>query len=198
MDADCGEGMVCEAEECRMAPMPVEDGPVAGELIITELLSDPHNGLIDDNAEWIEILNAGDRALNLNGCNLADQGIVDGGNDAPARLDGLGLAPNERLLFARSENPEVNGGLAVDGTFAFALSNGGDTVYIRCGGLILDAVQYGGESNIPRARTVAYNRSEDDRGGPNAENTNWCEAQEIYLQDPLHRGTPGAPNSICR
>ena len=36
MDADCGEGMVCEAEECRMAPMPVEDGPVAGELIITD------------------------------------------------------------------------------------------------------------------------------------------------------------------
>ncbi len=196
-DEECDQGMICQGEMCVMAPMVIPGMPEAGELIVTEMLSDPHNGLEDDDAEWIELMNASQRELNLDGCDVIDEGIAEGGRSLPLALDGYTINPGDLLLFARSSNLALNGGLMVNGTFGFGLSNGGDSVILRCGGVAIDTVRYGGNSNIPRAQSESYSRSADDLMGPNGPETRWCPGSNLYLNEPEHRGTPGEANPVC-
>jgi len=192
---DCVDGMICQGQQCIMAPMPVEGGPEIGELIMTEFMSDPHNGLEDNHAEWIELMNVSNRMLDVSSCELADQGIVDGGASLPAALGENSIAPGGLMLVVRSEDPELNGGLTADATFGFGLSNGGDTLYLRCGGVVLDSIAFGGQTELQRRRMIAYGRSGDDLDGPSGEGTRWCEATNEYVNG--HLGTPGRPNPVC-
>ena len=45
------------------------------------------------------------------------------------------------LLFARNDNPAINGPRRH--LFDFSLSNNGDLIELRCGDLVIDSVQYG-------------------------------------------------------
>ena len=80
----------------------------------------------------------------------------------------------------------------MDGTFAFALGNGGDTVRVRCGGNELDAVAYDDGDLFPDARRASISRDDADR---------WCLGVDVYLPAgngvDEHYGTPGAANPEC-
>ena len=95
----------------------------------------------------------------------------------------------------RNADEALNGGLVADATFGFGLSNAGDTLYLLCGGEIIDSIEFGGQSALPRSRKVAYGRSGNALVGRSVAETPWCEATAVYFDG--HLGTPGAANPAC-
>ena len=195
-DMECEGDLVCRDGACIAGPMGMMGNPMAGELLVTEIMYNPHNGLSDNNAEWIEVHNASNRDIVLDGCDIADEGAATGSTGSPVELNGP-LNAGEYLVVARSADPAVNGGLMPFATFGFALRNSGDTVHVRCGGETLDAVTYGGAAGFPIGEAISVQRSQDAMVGPHQEDTPWCLSTDIYLADPEHRGTPGTANTVC-
>ncbi|MCA9539551.1 MAG: lamin tail domain-containing protein, partial [Myxococcales bacterium] len=203
--AECsypGIETLCEGEEvCRNGACqpPQVRPPVVGELVITEILYDPNGVLLETEAEWIEFTNVTAEVLSLDTCELADPG-VNPGQGLP--MIGLLIAPGEHLLFARVADPARNGGLDVDGTFDFALTNTGDSVIIRCGGAEIDRVDYDDgrtAAGFPDARSASMSLSADRTSAiDNDQGDAWCLGDAVYFANPdEHLGTPGAPNPIC-
>jgi len=174
--------------------------PVAGELIVTEIMYDTNGALSENTAEWIELANVSDAPLTLDGCDVVDGSATP----TPASLAGLIVAPDGRVLLAKSPDPAANGGLTPQATFTFSLNNGGDTVTVRCDGTVIDAVTYGGDgwpgaapahalSLDPGAHTAVDN----DAG------LSWCLAAtaDLYYDGATeaddHFGTPGETNPAC-
>ena len=165
-----GVALACDGEPLFGDGEPVgeawtlDDVP-ADVLQISEVMPNP-DACSDDVGEWVEIRNTGDRAVDLTGLRLGD--ALSDGDVGATRLLGAG----ERAILARSDEACVP---TVDGTFAAALSNGGDdVVLLRPDGEILDTMSYpDGDAGVSWVR---------DGGG-------WCEAVEA---------TPGAEDAACR
>ena len=187
MPINCAAGQVCLDAEC-VAPAVV---PQAGEVIISEILYDPHDELIDANAEWFELANVSGGARDLNGCTVTDAG---GGQVALTQSVGAGGF----LLFARSANPAVNGELAVDGTFGFDLNNNGDTLILRCNNIEIDRVTYDVGATFPAAQKASISLSAGATDAvANDQGANWCLGTDPYFNGGPHRGTPGEANPDC-
>ena len=67
----------------------------------------------------------------------------------PASLGEGVLSPNDRLVVARTLDPQTNGGVNAQSTFAFALSNGGDAITLSCGDITVDVLDYAGFPVVP-------------------------------------------------
>ena len=189
---DCSvDGRSCFAGECVEAP---PAPAAAGDLLITEILYDPHGPLQEDAAEWFEVHNPTDGVFSLDGCLLADSS-----NDLV--LGNLIVGPGGYLLFARSDDPEANGGLVPDATYDFGLNNSGDSITITCGGTVIDSVAYDDGVVFPDARFMsisldpgAFDAAANDDG------LHWCLGEAVYFgedDETIHRGTPRAPNPVC-
>jgi hypothetical protein len=154
---------------------PVLPPPGPGELWIGELMSDPAGELIDANAEWIELQSLAPEPVGLDDC------VLGNGGGGSVGLQGLQVAPGGRLLLARSESPELNGGLTPDRTFSFTLTNGGGTLILACGDSTIDQ--------------VAYSASTPGRSFVRADSLLVCVAPagtpEYFAGNS---GTPGQPN----
>ncbi len=166
--------------------------PAPGEVIVSEILYDPHNGLDENFAEWIELYNTTDTPLSLDGCEIADSA-------SGTPIAGVEIAARGYALFARVDDPILNGGLQeVDGTFDFSLTNGGDEVNLRCDGALIDTVNYDDGGAFPDARAASINLSSNRLDAQqNDLGRNWCLAEDPYIFDPEHLGTPRLPNREC-
>ena len=76
--------------------------PQTGQVIFTEVMLDPHNGLRDETAEWLEIYNTTDQPFSLEDCQLSD-------GTAVAEMGDVVLQPGAYAIYARSDDPELNG-----------------------------------------------------------------------------------------
>ena len=119
--------------------------PQSGEVVITEVMFDPHNGLTDEAAEWLELHNVTQAPFSLEDCTLTD-------GTSTAELGDVTIEAGGYAVFGRSADPQVNGGLMVDGIFEFALNNSRDRVTLECGGTIVDVVHYDFDEGYPRTR----------------------------------------------
>src|SRR5262249_49746362 len=101
-------------------------------------------------------------------------------------------AAGSQVVFARSADPAVNGGLpAVEGPFGFGLSNSGGTIWVGVGGVILDQVSwtrsFDGGSRSLAAGSLAPLANDDE--------LHFCAGQSTYGDGD--KGTRGAPNDSC-
>ena len=92
---------------------------------------DPALGLEDVHAEWIEIQNQSQRALNLDDCVITDAAHLEQ-RAKQADLNGIWVEPMDYLLVMRSADRLLNGDLQPDSLFAFGLGNGGDHILVLC------------------------------------------------------------------
>ena len=165
--------------------------PGVGEIIFTEVHYDPHFGLSDGDAEWLEIHNLTNRSLSLEDCFLSD-------GSAESPLGEIVMAPSSYAIFGRSDDTNLNGGLVVDGVFEFALNNLSDRLVLQCGRQQIDVVRYDLDEGFPRTKGFSASL---DPAKLNADDNdladNWCFSRSVYLEDPIQWGTPGGPNTFC-
>ncbi len=183
----CSMGCDYDTAACSGVPW-----PLAGELVITEIMQNPFV-LADLDGEWFEVFNpAMGTSYQLGNCEIqgspADMGFT-------VATD-LVIGPQEYRIFATDSM--VDQGFTADYQWtdtSFGLNNASDTVRIVCNGVTVDQVVYddGATFPDPNGQSMslsfpAYDAVANDLGA------NWCEGSTSYNGD---FGTPGADNPEC-
>lgn len=166
--------------------------PAVGDVAITEIM--PNAAGADGDKEWFEVVALAD--FDLNGLNAGTEpGNPRASVDSP---DCIPVKAGDRILWAQSDDPAVNGGLpAPDAIFGFTLKNGTTTtgdgqLVIGIGDQTLDAVTWTDSGD-----GVALNL-DPGKEDPTANDTaaNFCAATASY-GDEGNLGTPRAENTFC-
>lgn len=167
--------------------------PTAGELVLTEWMPNPEV-VSDTNGEWFELYVGA--AVDLNELQLSRYVDAAGAFQLESTLaspDCLSVPAGSYVVFARSLDPLVNGGLPVaDFAFAFSLTQTNGGLAVGVADVHLDEVQWtsstaaASTSLDPSAQTPAGN---DDPGY-------LCPATTPYGPGD-NDGTPGAENPAC-
>ena len=110
----------------------------SGQIIISELLPNPEGA--DQEGEWIELFNAGDKRVNLRGWQIDD---AEGGSRPFTFLEDIWLEAGAYYLLDREET-------------GLALNNSGDMVRIINNETVVDAVTY---SNVKEGAVYALDNS---------------------------------------
>ena len=196
LTVDCGaSGQTCEAGACG-APAP---GPSAeGDVVLTELLIAP-SAVERAVGQWVEVLNATDGALNLQGCVLRALPSASGAAPLTAVIGApLVLAPGAFAILGAAADSAQNGGAPVDHAWdpAFNLPTGAFTLTLGCGALTLDAVGYGAGTGWPASAGAAVSLSPyRSAATDNDAAASWCAGSATFGSGD--RGTPGALNPVC-
>jgi hypothetical protein len=168
--------------------------PKAGDLVITEIMAAPGIGN-NGPGEWFEVLATA--AVDLNGLDFANEGS---GHSPLASATCLRVSAGEWLLFARSDDPTLNGGLpAVVATFDFTLADSGSsTVPERAVVLWLDGNEISRatwtKSTKGVSRQLSASRTDVSASRDSAV---WCATPAGSTFGAGDRGTPGSPNLDC-
>lgn len=158
--------------------------PEIGDLVLTEFLANPA-ATGDTEGEWLEIYVA--RDVDLNG--LAVGKTIDDAAPVVASLECVRATAGTYLVFARDEDPAINGGLPrVDGTIDLSLGNSASSLWVGIGGDELDAITW------TKTYDGAASSLDPDFVDPvgNDDPGHFCAATTPYGAGDL--GTPGAAN----
>ena len=157
--------------------------PVAGEIVIAEVLVNPTGQ--DAGREWIEIVNRAAEPLDL-----ADLHVADLAAEVPAPA-GI-IAPGARVVLGQSADAGTNGGAPVTVAYGtrIALNNDGEEIAICIGtcasGVVIDRLSWKtlGAGYDGHALVVDHDASLT------------CAATQPF-GTAGDFGTPGEPNSSC-
>ncbi len=117
-------------------PTEIEEGQFrSGDILINEFVSDPQ----DNEEEWIELYNASNKIINLDGWT-----IIDGSGSKTYLTGTLGINEDNRYLVIYS--PKGN------------LNNAGDSITLKFANEIIDQISYGNwnDGNISDNAPVAH------------------------------------------
>ena len=166
---------------------------VAGELLITEIMSRP-SAVAVYRGEWLEIYNNSSLYVDLDGLEISDSG-----SDIFVVSGALPLRPGERAVFAARTNPFVNGGnTEVDYRYFWGSEmdlKENDDLILAFGATTFDEVSWS-TASFPSTLGVSKNLSTDffDESD-NDSGASWCDATTSYGDGDF--GTPGEENSDC-
>jgi len=158
--------------------------PGAGEVIITEWLSNP-DVVPPDKGEWFELANVAEDTWNLDGCTITD-------GEGTSTLSAPDMPGSTTFLFARSSVTADNGGLpAVDGVFNLTLTVT-DSLTLTCGATVIDTVAWTTEIDGQTTQLDAnhYSAAQNDNAA------NFCPGTSSYGTGG-DLGTPRASNLTC-
>lgn len=171
--------------------------PASGNLVITEIMKDPDNGVSDDNGEWFEVQNVSDSWLDMSLVIIRDDTsdffIPYVLND---RKDALLLAPGKTFVYGKTKDLRINGGAKVDVAFGdyFTLANTSDKIILEVNGVgEIDRVEYGGGSPWPNPTGKSMYLT--DTTLDNSVGANWATSSIVY-GDKNQKGTPNSPNNV--
>lgn len=174
------------------------DRPGPGELVITEVMANPSGD--ETSREWFEVSVHGD--LDLNDLSFGREvGTLDVGLVELTVETGeacVEVASGLILLFARSANGAVNGGIAPDYTFGFALTPNTDPrLFVSSGGDVADSVDLSAttDGKAQQLDAALGAGSNFNGAGDNDDLTKWCDAVGTY--DEVDTGSPGLANHVC-
>ncbi|MBU1243934.1 lamin tail domain-containing protein [Myxococcota bacterium] len=190
---DCADFGCAHAANCSTAA-----APVAGSLIISEIMANPGVGTPSYQYEWFEISNPTAGPVELNGLTICD--------DTPTRYCFLAhfgvstpLAAGGKAIFV-SDNTVWSG---FSGTLfaygpAIQLGNAADAVQVYSGVTLIDAVVFDAAWPFATAgRAVQFSTSATQDNTANDSVANWCVAINEYDAVNHLLGTPGAANRDC-
>ncbi len=160
-------------------------------VVINEVHSDP-NAVSDTAGEWLELYNATDSAIDVNGWVLRD-------DDYDAHTISAGgallIQPGEAIALGRDLSTKVNGGATVAYSFDsdFPLSDTTDEISLLDADLVpVDRVTWTASHPLPAVPGASA--SLRDPGADNTDMANWCTSVTTYgTWGDL--GTPGAANT---
>ena len=186
-----GSGSACDAPtrtvDCRPGPpfLPRNGGPI----VINELMINPA-AVGDASGEYLELYNAGQVPVDLQGWTLSDDGfdsfIIPSGASVLVQPGGF-------LVVAAQADPALNGGFAAALAWSgFNLSNSGDeVVLVDPSGVEQDRVVYTGS---PFTDGPGASLERVSPRLPSSDPLSWAMARSSFgLGD---RGTPGSVNTL--
>ncbi|MEZ4323999.1 MAG: lamin tail domain-containing protein [Polyangiales bacterium] len=184
VNLDCLDAGECWDGETARAIV----NPGVGDLYINEVMPNPATP--ESTTEWFELAATAD--VDINGVSVTN-GTQSHTFDAE---DCLSVGTGELLVFARSTDAGMNGGVSgVDYTYAsVTMTNDNSMLSISVGASPLDTVTWGMTQN-GRARSLVAGQPM-----PHVANdtlTNWCDSTTAYGPAMNNNfGTPGDPN-VC-
>jgi cysteine-rich repeat protein len=203
-NAHCGDGVIDADEECDDSNLSNGDGcdsqcmdephgPFPGDIIITEIMNNPHL-TADAFGEYFEVYNTRDYPIDINRWEIASSGdpVHTIEHSGPLLVPPFGYA-----VLGLSGDFELNGGVPVDYVYSnILLLNGADTLKISFNGTDIDVVAYDGGPEFPSPSGPSMNLDPDHFDHiSNNNGASWC-----FSTEPLpsgDKGTPGQPNTPC-
>ena len=193
-----GCSAMCTVEDgfvCVGAPSTCRPQARAGDLVITEIMKNPDR-VSDANGEWFEVHSIAGEAIDLQGVtfesNIAESFEVD---------RSLPVEPDRAVVFGANDDPDQNGGAAVDFDYdqpAFQLGNSSDRIRIfdEDGAPIDDVTYTDIDFPDPDGASLSldpssYEADDNDLGA------SWCEGSEQFGGNFSDLGSPGEKNPIC-
>jgi hypothetical protein len=184
---NCSIVMMDECDDNGMNRMIVD--PVAGDLVITELMPNP-DAADDATGEWFEVMVTASADIDLN--NLVAGRVTGTATESFSDAACVTASPGDYLLFARTTDTVTNGGMDnVDFTYGFSLVNSNGTMFIGIGDSVLDEITW---TSSPSGASIQL---DPDFANPadNDIEAFWCDGATAYGDGDL--GTPGAANEEC-
>ena len=182
LGAACGP--TASVHDCAASILP-------GDLVITEVFPDfapPSAGGGDTGKEWLEIYNASDAPLELEGLTITSS-RPDGGSPSTHRMTEVVIAPGQYFVLGDEDpaalSPYVNYGYG--GDLGEMFNSGSGKLALGCGTTEIDAAAYGG--------VKAGHSRELTAGQPpdytlTADLGNWCQGDATEFEAG-NFGTPG-------
>ncbi|MBS1122587.1 MAG: Hemolysin-type calcium-binding region [Deltaproteobacteria bacterium] len=182
--------------QCNDAGVPrATVAPLPGQLVITEAMPSPSK-VSDTLGEWFEVKVLAD--VDLNGLGLDRAGDNAVAPDLLASPDCIHVTAGSYVVFAKSADPLMNGGLpagSVVGTFKFSSVAGSVTapgdIQILAGTTVIDAVSW---TKSTTGSSLQLDPDFEDAVA-NDQLSNYCDGVTAYGAGDL--GTPGAVNGQC-
>lgn len=174
----------CDRQRSPVEPLPQAAALVGPVLVINEVMADP-SAVADDNGEWIEVHNAGDAAVNLQGWTLVSN------NDAAHTIaNSVTVAAGGYAVLARVGAKNRNGGVTANYTYGTGinLANGADWVALRNAGSTVDSVAWSAAPAGASRGVKDPMQDNTDVGG-----TNWSTQTSVFGKGD--KGTPGKVNN---
>lgn len=160
--------------------------PAAGDLVVSEVMADPAGS--DTAQEWFEVYVKTD--VDLNGLELGT--ALGSPDDTLTSTDCLAVTAGRFLLFARSTDSTMNGGLpAPYQTESLSLTNSGGTIVLSVGGNLVDSAPY---ASATTGASFSLDPTKLDATS-NDDTASWCAGKTTYGAGG--KGTPGAANDSC-
>lgn len=162
----------------------VAETPVAGDVIVTELMADPTPVIGLPEVEFVEIYNRSSKVFDLTGWKVGDA-------SADGTITGGWLLPGEyKILCSSSSLTSYPSGYAV--TSFPSLNNAGDAVILKDPAMtVIDRVDYTDEwYNDPGKQDGGYTLELINPNDPCSDRSNWTGSNWIL------GGTPGYVNSV--
>jgi Lamin Tail Domain len=171
----------------------VPAAPNVGEVIFTEFMYDTSAPLNEGDAEWVEIYNTSAFPRDLTGCTIYDAGANS------ITVGDLVIQPGEYVVFARSTDSGLNGGIVgAQSLGGVALNNTGvESITLECGGNDIDMISYDDPNPANFAVQLNINSYNSITNDASENPFVWCAADAEYFATTPHYGTPGAANKAC-
>lgn len=172
----------------------------AGDLIISEVLNNPA-AVNDPDGEWLEVYNASDRTLTLNGV-IVSSSVDDDWHQITSN-EAISLAPGEFAVLGSNGEMDTNGHVPVDYVYDhedLGLSNEFDGLVLEADGITLDMVEWDDGATFPDPTGASlsldptyFDITANDNGDY------WCSGKAVWDDSYaiVDRGTPGADNPFC-
>ena len=172
-----------------------DNGPVYGDLIISEIMSDP-SALSDTEGEWFEVYNASSKDIKLQNMIICRDSI-----NWHTIADSIVLGPGDYYVLSRTATATNAPNMYVYGS-SITLSNSGAKLFIFSEstesepGEMIFSVDYG-ETDFPSAPGKSLSLNPIFMSAANAVlGTSWCLSTTPYNTGDL--GTPGTANDSCQ
>lgn len=163
-----------------------------GDLAVVELMIASRSGS-GDSGEWVEIRSTRDCWLKLQGVAVESPRGTSAPNVATI-LDDFELEPHGTFVVADSADPLKNHGISgrvIAWEATDVLKNDGDTVTVKLGPILIDAVTYPAFTNLTAGRALAF-----PFDCAWTERANWARWSLTFTEfAPGFKGTPNAPNA---
>ena len=174
----------------------VDEGDwAAGDLFITEIMNNP-GSVSDPNGEWVEIYNASDRSLALNGVILygsdGDWHVIDS-------EDLLIIDPGSYMVLGANEDYYTNGRVMLDYVYdGISLANESDDLYLEADGITVDHISWDDGVTFPDPSGASMSLDPAFLSElANDDGDNWCEATQRWSDEAQDYGSPGVENEAC-
>jgi len=168
-----------------------QTAPGQGEILITEIMVNPE-AVSDANGEWIEIWNATNHDLLLNGLTIKDAGS---NQHVMTSAEKLVMPAKSYWVLARNGDILTNGGVTVNYILqSFSLNNTSDQVMITTSdGALIDQVSYGPGWPVVSGASMELHPDYQTFGG-NDQPENWLPARIVFGAGD--KGSPGKANPV--